>query len=198
MSQAEWDERYSSEEQLFTGSVNGALAAEVADLPPGRALDVGCGEGADGIWLAEQGWDVTSVDISQVAIDRAARGDLKRLVTWTRGDLIATPPAPRSFDLVSCQYFPLKRQDDHAALKGLLEAVAPGGTFLFVGHYLDDLQHHGMHMFDPRDYYQPGEIVDLLGDDWAVVTHEVRARSSMTAEERKHVRDDVLRVRRSG
>ncbi|TWP38965.1 class I SAM-dependent methyltransferase [Leekyejoonella antrihumi] len=197
MSQAEWDELYSSEEQLFTGSPNGALVAEVSDLNPGRALDVGCGEGADAIWLARRGWQVASVDISQVAIDRAHRADSGNLVTWTRGDLIGTPPASRAFDLVSAQYFPLPHQDDHAALTGLLDAVAPGGTLLVVSHYLDDLVHHGMHMFDPADYYQPTEIAQLLDDSWTVVTQEVRPRSSTTPEERRHVRDDVLVARRA-
>ena len=69
MSQEFWDEHYSSAEQLFSNNPNPVLVAEVADLSPGRALDLGCGEGADARWLAQRGWQVTAVDISQVAID---------------------------------------------------------------------------------------------------------------------------------
>ncbi|WP_338037967.1 class I SAM-dependent methyltransferase [Nocardiopsis halophila] len=68
-----WDDRYSSEERLFSGNPNGVLVAEVEGLAPGRALDLGCGEGADAVWLAERGWHVAAVDISQVALDRRRR-----------------------------------------------------------------------------------------------------------------------------
>ncbi len=69
---AEWDERYASSPQLFSGNPNSVLMRETAGLTPGRVLEVGCGEGADAIWLARQGWDVTALDVSGVALDRAA------------------------------------------------------------------------------------------------------------------------------
>ncbi len=69
---AEWDARYGERDRaMWSGRPNGRLAAEVADLTPGRALDVGCGEGADAIWLARRGWTVTAIDISDVAVGRA-------------------------------------------------------------------------------------------------------------------------------
>ncbi len=71
-SQAFFDERYRSKPMLWSGNPNPQLVAEIIDLPPGTALDVGCGEGADAIWLAERGWHVTAADFSQVALDRAA------------------------------------------------------------------------------------------------------------------------------
>src|SRR3954471_21898208 len=70
---AEWDERYTGSPQIWSGNPNGALVAEVAALAPGRALDVGCGEGADAVWLATRGWRVTALDVSEVALDRAAQ-----------------------------------------------------------------------------------------------------------------------------
>src|SRR5690242_16419710 len=71
--QAEWDQRYSETERLWSGQPNGALVTEVAGLAPGRVLDVGCGEGADAIWLAANGWAVTALEVSGVALERATR-----------------------------------------------------------------------------------------------------------------------------
>src|SRR6478735_6817610 len=99
-----WDERYAGTEQLFSGAANGVLVTEVADMTPGRALDVGCGEGGDALWLAEQGWRVTAPDVSQVALDRAAALDVDGRVEWRQADLTASAPTPGSFDLVSAQY----------------------------------------------------------------------------------------------
>jgi SAM-dependent methyltransferase len=129
-----WDERYRGREQLFSGNPNGVLVTEAAGLPPGRALDVGCGEGGDASWLARRGWQVTATDISRVALERAAASypDLADRVTWTCADLTVTAPAAGAFDLVSLQYFPLLRQPGHPAPRGLLDAVAPGGTLLIA------------------------------------------------------------------
>src|SRR6476469_237173 len=99
---AEWDARYSEPDGTkWSGRPNGRLVAEVAGLAPGRALDVGCGEGADAIWLARHGWTVTAIDISDVAISRAREvaeraGDA---VDWVCGDALQTPFPARSFDL---------------------------------------------------------------------------------------------------
>ncbi|WP_373466723.1 class I SAM-dependent methyltransferase [Streptomyces umbrinus] len=94
-----WDEMYRSRDQVFSGDPNGVLVTEVTDLPPGQALDVGCGEGADAFWLARRGWQVTAVDISVTALQRAATAaaDVEGRVAWTRADLnITPPPATRS------------------------------------------------------------------------------------------------------
>ncbi|MFZ2510772.1 MAG: class I SAM-dependent methyltransferase [Gordonia sp. (in: high G+C Gram-positive bacteria)] len=86
-SAAEWDERYSGGDRLWTAQVNPALAREVVGLAPGRALDVGSGEGADARWLADHGWTVVAVDISQVALDRAAEIDSRETISWVKADL---------------------------------------------------------------------------------------------------------------
>jgi Thiopurine S-methyltransferase (TPMT) len=65
---AKWDERYLSLAQLWSGKPSAALVVEVAELECGRALDVGCGEGEDAVWLAGQGWDVSARGVSQVAL----------------------------------------------------------------------------------------------------------------------------------
>lgn len=189
-----WDQLYLSRKQLFSGEPNGVLIGEVVDLPPGQALDVGCGEGADARWLAERGWQVTAVDVSQVALERAAREAGGNGVAWTRADLSITAPPAAAFDLVSAQYFPLLHEPGHTALRGLLAAVAPGGTFLFVSHDPGDLRTD--HGFDPSDYYHPYEIAVLLDDDWAVLVDETRPRTAPPPPGTHHAHDTVLRAKR--
>ncbi len=193
-----WDDRYGSHDQLFSGAPNGVLVTEVSDLPPGRALDVGCGEGADACWLAERGWRVTAIDVSRVALERAASRPegATRDVSWTRADLTATAPSVAAFDLVSVHYFPLPHQPDHTALRGLLDAVAPGGTLLVAGHDLADLPPDDEHGVDPGQYYQPHEIAELLDDSWTVLVDETRPRTSPAPEGTGHTHDTVLRARR--
>ncbi|MQA04149.1 MAG: methyltransferase domain-containing protein [Streptosporangiales bacterium] len=192
-----WDERYGAEEQLFSGHPNGALVAEVAGLTPGQALDVGCGEGADALWLAGQGWHVTAVDISRVALERAAALPDGDKVSRVRADLTVAPPPAGVFDLVSVQYYPLPHQPDHAALRRLLAAVAPGGRLLFVSHDLAAFtEHHHHPEIDPADYYGPDEITALLDDGWTIEVDEKRARANPPAADARNVPDVVLRARR--
>jgi SAM-dependent methyltransferase len=193
-----WDELYGSREQLFSGNPNGVLVTEVADLAPGQALDIGCGEGGDALWLARRGWRVTAVDISQVALDRAAEAgaDVAEQVAWIRGELASTPLPAGAFDLVSAQYFPLPRESKHTALRALLASVAPGGTLLVAGHDLADLPPEHGHGFDPADFYQPSEIAKLLDEHWTVLIDETRPRTAPAPEGTEHVNDTVLRARR--
>lgn len=123
-----WEDSYRSRNQVFSGNPNGVLVAEVTGLPPGQALDVGCGEGADALWLARHGWQVTAVDISPTALQRAADADINGRVAWTRADLTTAPPLAAAFDLVSVQYFPLQHQPDHTALRGLLAPSPPAAS----------------------------------------------------------------------
>ena len=107
---AEWNSRYTERDgAMWSGRPNGRLVAEVADLTPGRALDVGCGEGADAIWLASRGWTVTAIDVSDVAVSRArAAAELAgAAVEWVCGDALRTAFPARSFDLLSLQYLSL-------------------------------------------------------------------------------------------
>ncbi|MFD1815868.1 class I SAM-dependent methyltransferase [Rhodococcus gannanensis] len=192
-----WDARYAGTEQLFSGAPNGVLVTEVADMTPGSALDVGCGEGGDSLWLAEKGWQVTALDVSQVALDRAEALDVAGRIVWKQADLSARAPEFGPFDLVSAQYFPAVRQPDHATIRGLLGAVAPGGTLLIVGHDFADLPPREELDFDPDAFYQPAEIADLLGDEWDVEVNETRARTAPAPAGTHHVSDTVLRARRA-
>ncbi len=191
-----WDEVYRSTDQVFSGKPNGVLLTEAAALPPGHALDVGCGEGADAQWLARHGWGVTAVDHTQVALQRAAAAaaDVDGSVEWIQADLTITPPAAGAFSLVSVQYFPLRRQADHGALCGLLDAVAPGGTLLFVSHDPADLSRRPG--FDPSDFYQPDEIAMLLDHSWTIQVNQTRPRTAPAPKGTHHTHDTVLRAQR--
>jgi SAM-dependent methyltransferase len=196
---AEWDQRYAERQQLWSGQPNGALVAEVDGLTPGRVLDVGCGEGADAIWLARGGWDVTALEVSGVALERAAghARDAGVAVHWVHAALTEAVVSPASFDLVSAQYPALLRTPDAAAERALLAAVAPGGVLLFVHHAgMDNQQAHDSG-FDPADYVWPSTVADLLNDDWEVEVDEQRPRVAPDGGAGAHHTDDlVLRVRR--
>ncbi|MGC0208587.1 class I SAM-dependent methyltransferase [Streptomyces levis] len=196
---AEWDDRYSDRQQLWSGRPNGALVAEVAGLAPGRVLDVGCGEGADAIWLARGGWDVTALDVSGVALERAAghARDAGVTIRWVHAALTGALFPPGSFDLVSAQYPALLRTPDAAAERALLAAVAPGGVLLFVHHAGVDTRQAQESGFDPADYVWPSTVVELLDDDWEVEVDEQRPRVIPEGGAGAHHADDlVLRVRR--
>ncbi|MFE1173203.1 class I SAM-dependent methyltransferase [Streptomyces sp. NPDC058773] len=157
-----WDARYAQSDRMWSGRPNSALVREAGDLAPGRALDLGCGEGADAIWLAERGWRVTAVDISAVALGRAAEHAAATAaadrIDWQRHDLGSSFPAGR-FDLVTAQFLhshdAMPREE---ILQRAAAAVAPGGVLLIVGHA-------GMPAWDPESDVPlptPDEVVESL------------------------------------
>ncbi len=180
-----WEQRYLEKDQIWSGSVNPVLAAEAGRLTPGRALDLGCGEGGDAIWLAAQGWTVTAVDLSATALDRARQhaeqAGVGDRITWERHDLATSFPTG-SFDLVSAQFFQspvaLPRAD---ILHAASEAVAPGGAILVVSHagppsWTPPDSAGARHVFpSPED-----ELVDLgvAEGEWEVVRCEVAERDA--------------------
>jgi SAM-dependent methyltransferase len=197
---AEWDARYRErEEAMWSGRPNGRLVAEIADLAPGRALDIGCGEGADAIWLARRGWTVTAIDISDVALCRARDAAERACATveWVCGDALQTPFPAGSFDLMSMQYPALPKAAGEAAVRTLLDAVRPGGLLLAVYHDLAD--EHREHMksqgFDPADYVDADDLGRLLVDDFTLELHAVEARIDPPPGT-PHIADVVLRARR--
>ena len=197
--QDEWDQRYTDHEQMWSGEPNGGLVAEVAGLSPGRVLDVGCGEGADAVWLAARGWDVTALDVSGVALRRAAghAQDTGVAIRWVHADLAQAKLTPASFDLVSAQYPVLPRTPDAAAERALLAAVAPGGVLLVVHHAGMDTQQVHDNGFDPAEYVWPPMVAALLDDDWEIELDEQRPRKAPDSGAGAHHTDDVvLRARR--
>jgi SAM-dependent methyltransferase len=196
----EWDARYRERDgAMWSGRPNGRLVSVVADLSPGRALDVGCGEGADATWLARRGWTVTGIDISEVAVRRAREAAelAGATVEWLSGDALQTPFPARSFDLVSLQYPALPKAAGEAAVRRLLDAVRPGGLVLAVYHDLDDehREHIKSRGIDPADYVGVDDLGRLLGSDFTVERHAVEPRVDPPPGT-KHIADVVLRARR--
>ncbi|TFC86282.1 bifunctional 2-polyprenyl-6-hydroxyphenol methylase/3-demethylubiquinol 3-O-methyltransferase UbiG [Cryobacterium sp. TMT4-31] len=198
-----WDQRYAGNETLWSGRPNAALVSETHHLRPGRALDVGCGEGADALWLAAQGWDVTALDVSRVALERAARqADLVRAdlvggtVRWLHAGLVEAALPAASFDLVSAQYPALLRTDESIAERALLDAVAPGGVLLIVHHPTPTAAEAAAHGFDPDLYVSPAQVAALLDDTWRIEVDETRPRHVATGAGAHHTEDVVVRARR--
>jgi SAM-dependent methyltransferase len=203
--ETDWDHRYGGG-QIWSGNPNGTLVSEVSGLVPGRALDVGAGEGGDALWLAEHGWRVTACDISQRALDRVeAEAERRgRPVECHQLDANALDVFEASaFDLVSAQYASISRTPDDRAVHNVLDAVAPGGTLLVVGHDLepmrspvDPLAHS--RPFDPDAYVRVDDFaVALAGSPgWDIEVHEKRPRPPGAASASHHVDDIVLRARR--
>ncbi|HHU38247.1 MAG TPA: class I SAM-dependent methyltransferase [Propionibacterium sp.] len=217
VSEQEWDERYAASERIWSGRPNEALVDEVADLAPGRALDVGCGEGADAVWLAQRGWQVTGLDVSGVALERgrawAAENDVD--VTWVKSGLLGADLTPGAFDLVVVMYPPLPRTADSSVERALAGLVAPGGRLLVVHHAVDgsgghghghghgdghgqgggDGEHHGP---DFSTMIAPESVRPVLSDDWVVEVDERRERSLAEGAGARHIKDVVLRAQRLG
>lgn len=142
-----WEQRYQGSERLWSGKVNAPLQELVATLVPGTALDLGCGEGGDVIWLAQQGWHATGVDIAQTAIDRATEdarnAGVSERTTWERVDLSSWEPQSQ-FDLVTCSFLHTPPEVDRdGILRRSSQAVAPGGYLLVLSHAnRPDWSHH--------------------------------------------------------
>jgi len=203
-----WDDRYRSAGKLWSGQPNPQLVAQTADLAPGQALDVGCGEGADAIWLARHGWTVTAVDVSAVALDRAAgyavrQGDepgedIARRITWQREDLLVWNPAPERFDLVSAQYMHLPGAEQASLHARLAAAVRPGGTLLLVGHHPDDVRADAALAGRAGMFRSASDIAASLDPgEWEIAVADDIGRSATDVDGQPvTVRDTVLRAAR--
>lgn len=161
-----WNQRYAGRELIWTAAPNQFLVAEVESLSPGRALDLGCGEGRNAVWLAEQGWNVTAVDFSDVGVGKGREMAANRgvEVDWVVEDLNSYQPQGGGFDLVIDFYIHLPPDQRQALTRKGATAVAPGGTLLIVGHHLDNLETGYGGPQDPELLHRPDVISSGLAD----------------------------------
>ena len=161
-----WDERHAARQPIESFEPDPTLVDEIGSLRPGRALDLGAGDGRNAIWLAIQGWQVTAVDFSQVALDRgralATASGVR--VEWQLADLLEWSPGASRFDLVTLFFIHLPPDERRDVYARAAAAVAPGGTLLIVGHDRTNLVDGVGGPQDPTVLFTPGEIAaDLAG-----------------------------------
>jgi SAM-dependent methyltransferase len=199
-----FEEMYGATDALWSGRPNPQLVAEAADLPPGTALDVGCGEGADAVWLAARGWQVTGVDFAATALTRAAAGaaaageEVAARIEWVRADVTQWTPEPGSFDLVSAQFMHLLPDERRVLFARLADAVRTGGQLLLVGHDFSDIAAGAHRPDEPERFFTPDEVAGSLDPaTWEVLVAEARPRPAHQHEgEHIEVHDAVVRARR--
>ena len=197
-----WDAHYQRHAHIWTGAPNAVLVTETTDLRPRLALELGCGEGADAVWLAQRGWRVVAVDVSTVALSRAAShaaaaGVADRIV-WEQHDLDRSFPAG-SFDLVTAHYLHAAGSERRAvALRRAAGAVSSGGCLLVVGHASVAPWSWDRH----ADLPTARQVLDSLVLDehaWSIEVCEDRRRPATGPNgEVASVTDSVVRLTRTG
>lgn len=155
-----WDERHAARDPIESFEPDPTLVDEIGSLRPGRALDLGAGDGRNAIWLASRGWQVTAVDFSQVALDRGrVRATASGVrVEWQLADLLEWSPGARRFDLVTLFFIHLPPDERRDVYARAAAAVAPGGTLLIVGHDRTNLADGVGGPQDPTVLFTPGEV----------------------------------------
>jgi SAM-dependent methyltransferase len=201
---AGWDARYAATDLVWGSAPNRFVAAVFADVVPGRALDVACGEGRNAIWLATCGWRSTGIDFSAAAIDRAARlaadAGVTDLVEFVVGDVVAGPLPPGPFDAVVVAYLQVIADERRSALRAAAKVVAPGGFLLVVGHDTANLAEGVGGPQDPAVLFTPQDVVADLADvlELVVVKAERVRRPVATPDGERTAIDALVRVRRVG
>jgi SAM-dependent methyltransferase len=200
-----WDDRYAGRTHVWSGRPNPHLVNETSDLAPGRAIDVGCGEGADAIWLARQGWAVTGADISPVGLERAAANageagaEVAGRITWRQLDLFAEAWEPLgAFELVNSQYLHLPPDVRARSVRRLADAVTLGGDLLLTAHHPSDLEVPGLRPNLPELFCTAEELAAFLDPDaWQIVAAGAPERTVNGPEGAPvTIRDTVLHARR--
>ncbi len=195
MEREDWNRRYEGAELLWTAEPNRMLVGEVDDLPAGRALDVGCGEGRNAVWLAEKGWQVTGVDFSDVALDKARQlAEARRVsVEWVLADLRSYHPQGHAYDLAVVLYLHLPREERrrvHAACAG---ALRPGGVLIVLGHDVTNVRDGYGGPQDASILFTPDDVVeDFSGEVGVTVERAERVQRRVATEAGERVAIDAL------
>jgi SAM-dependent methyltransferase len=196
-----WDQRYTEHASAWGGAPNQWVAQICAELPPGTALDLACGQGRNALWLAGLGWTVTGVDFSQVALDRAVElaresGIPPERTHWVHADLLSYHPEPESVDLALLAYLHLPRQDRATVIRRAAEAVRPGGQLLVVAHHSDNLVEGIGGPPDPRLLYSAETAFgDVPAEAGFSVRRSERVLREVDGADRKAIDAVLLAVR---
>lgn len=197
---AGWDERYAGKDRVWSGEPNPQLVAEASHLVPGTALDVGCGEGGDVVWLARHGWRATGADFSARGLARAARhaaqAGVADRVDWWQVDARAFDAAGRTWDLVTTHYLHPPEGGMVEVVRRLAAAVAPGGHLLVVGHAPSSAPAH-LTSAQQRAMFVAADLLPGLPDGFEVVVAEERRRTRSRDGETHEVDDATLLARRT-
>lgn len=164
MDRNDWNARYSGPDLLWSETANRFVVAQLSALPAGAALDLGCGEGRNAVWLAERGWDVTGVDFSDAALHRARAMAEHHGVTvrWVEADLTSWSPPRAAFDLVVVAYIHLEAALRARVLAGAASALRPGGVLLAIGHDRSNLVDGYGGPRHPEILWTPAEVVSCI------------------------------------
>lgn len=184
MDSAAWDERYAAAELVWSAGPNQFVEHELAGLPPGRGLELACGEGRNARWLAERGWQVTAMDFSPVAIEKGRRLTEERRVPvdWVVGDVL-TAPLPTDLDLVVITYLQLSAPERSTAVRRAFGALAEGGTLLVVAHDATNLTEGTGGPQDPAVLYTAEDVLADLGEAPLEVVRAERVARVVGAED---------------
>lgn len=194
-----WEQRYASSDKVWSGRANQALVDVASGLTPGRALDLGCGEGGDAVWLAQHGWEVTGVDISPSATARGraaaeALGLDPERIHFVAGDLESRVDDEK-YDLVTASFLqsPVALSRERI-LRRAAEQVRPSGHLLIVSHaspppWSNFAEHHPEGMPQPADELA---ALALPTERWEVVLAEVRSRQATGPNGQSAVLDDGI------
>ncbi len=198
MDAQEWDERYAAADLVWSATPNQFVAAELAELRPGRALDLACGEGRNALWLADRGWQVTAVDFSAVALDKGRllqsrhprAGDLQ--VTWVCADALTFDLSTAPYDLVVLAYLQLTAEERQRAVRRAFCALREGGTFFLVAHDSTNLTKGTGGPTDPTVLFTAEEVLaDLDGERFEVQRAGRVARSVPAGDSHQHSGDET-------
>lgn len=195
-----WDDLYSKRDQIWSGKPNVQLVSAVRTIQPGTALDLGCGEGGDALWLAQQGWHVTATDVSPVALERsralAAAHGQEDNIEFQQHDFTVSFPAS-TYDLVSAQFLqsPIEFQRTEVLQKAAA-AVAQGGYLLIVEHGSAPSwsPHASMHFPSAQETF---DSLGLDEADWHIeVLDAPRRPITGPSGEQAMIKDNVIFARR--
>ncbi len=191
-----WDVRYEAK-RVWSKEPNRFLVDVASELNPGRALDLGAGEGRNAIWLAERGWEVTAADFSAVGVARGKADAEERgvEVDWRVEDVLSLRTKPGSFDLVVISYLHLP--PDHLGRVFALAAtsVACGGYVLVVGHDRENLTQGYGGPRDPEVLYS-GEMMERAFPNLRLYRNERVIREVETEEGARRAIDRLAWARR--